>query len=186
MSGSRQAETESEGGDEQGVGLVEEAPIDLAERKIQELEARLRTVSSAYKEKVDEIDRVKDRLNRQAVIQEEIRRGEVVATLFEPVENLHRSLPAVRDVTPDAVRGLEMVHAQFMAALHKLGLEEVPGVGSRFDPNVHEAIMSQPVAEKEKDNTVLSVFSAGYRIGTRTIRPARVVIGSYTAEVAEA
>jgi molecular chaperone GrpE len=72
-----------------------------------------------------------------------------------------------------------MVYQQFMGALHKLGLEEVPGAGAPFDPALHEAIATAPVAEADQDGVVQSVFSAGYRIGTRLIRPARVVIGSY-------
>lgn len=183
MSGSRQQETGPESAE--GVALVEEeAPV--ADTRVQELEARLRTVSAAYKEKVDEIDRVKERLARQAQVQEEIRRGEVVGALFEPVENLARSIGAVRGASAEAAAGLEMVHQQFMAALKRLGLEEVPGEGSRFDPNVHEAIASTPVSERNLDNSVVTVFSAGYRIGTRVIRPARVVIGSYQEPATDA
>jgi molecular chaperone GrpE (heat shock protein) len=82
--------------------------------------------------------------------------------------------------------GLRMVYQQFLDALKALGLEEVPGVGSKFDPNVHEAIATAPVGEAARDNTIVSVFSTGYRIGSRLVRPARVVIGSFTAPVAEA
>ena len=79
-----------------------------------------------------------------------------------------------------------MVYHQFLDSLKRLGLEEVPGVGSRFDPSVHEAIATAPVTDPGADNSVVNVFSAGYRIGSRLIRPARVVIGSYSAPVAEA
>ena len=152
--------------------------------RIAELEGRLRTVSAAWREKQDEIAGTKERLQRQASVQEEIRRGEVVATLFDPVENLHRSIEAVRGHGAEA--GLRMVYHQFLDSLKRLGLEEVPGVGSRFDPSVHEAIATAPVTDPGADNSVVNVFSAGYRIGSRLIRPARVVIGSYSAPVAEA
>ena len=152
--------------------------------RVHELEARLRAVSAAWQEKQDEVGKIRERLQRQAQVQEEIRRGEVVMALFEPVENLLRSLDAVKGHASEA--GLRMVYGQFMEALQKLGLEEVPGVGSRFDPNLHEAIASVPVADAAQDNLVLNVFSHGYRIGARLVRPARVVIGSYTAPAAEA
>ena len=82
-------------------------------------------------------------------------------------------------------QGLRMVYGQFMGALHKLGLEEIPGVGAPFDPALHEAIATQPVPTEDQDGVVQAVFSAGYRIGKRLIRPARVVIGSYTSPVSE-
>lgn len=172
--------------DQVGVGLdVLEDDVRAAfEARIHELEARLRVVSAAFQQKQDEIQSTKDRLQRNAAVQEEIRRGEVVQSLFEPVENLHRSLDAVKGHA--AEQGLRMVLAQFMDALKRLGLEEVSGVGAPFDPNLHEAIATQPVPDKAKDNVVVSVFSAGYRIGNRLIRPARVVIGSYTGAAPEA
>ena len=153
-----------------------EARLAEVSARAEENEARLRQVSSAYRQKVEEIDSIKDRLSRQAAVQEEIRRGEVVESLFEPVENLQRSLDTVKG-TP-AEEGLRIVQLQFLAALHKLGLQEVPGVGTRFDPNIHEAIATMPVTDAAQDNVVMNVFSAGFRIGARLIRPARVIIGA--------
>lgn len=181
MSSSGQEETDPREGVEAGADDAAQADLHA---KIQELEARLRAVSAAYKQKQEEIEATKDRLQRHAAVQEEIRRGEVVASLFEPVENLHRSIETVKGHSVET--GLRMVYQQFMEALHKLGLEEVPGVGSKFDPNVHEAIATMPVATPEGENVVMNVFSAGYRIGARLVRPARVVIGSYTGPEAEA
>lgn len=155
-----------------------EARLAEASTRANDTEARLRQVSSAYRQKLEEIDSIKDRLSRQAAVQEEIRRGEVVESLFEPVENLHRSLETVKG-TP-AEDGLRMVHTQFMTALGKLGLQEVPGVGAKFDPNQHEAIATMPVADPKLDNLVMNVYSTGFRIGNRLIRPARVIIGAFT------
>lgn len=170
--------------DETGAALVDppaEAPDPLAE-----IEARLRAVSAAYKDKCDEIESTKQRLARQASVQEELRRGEVVGALFEPVENLHRAIANVRAAAPEAANGLQMVHHQFMTALRDLGLEEVPGEGHRFDPTLHEAIATQPVLEREHDGKVVQVYAAGYRIGKRLIRAARVIIGEFREPVTEA
>lgn len=151
------------------------------------LEARLRQVSSAYKQQQDEIAATKERLARQASLKEELRRGEVVGTLFEPVENLRRSLEAVKkSAGADAVTGLELVLQQFFDAFRKLGLEEVPGKGSRFDPNLHEAITAVPVTDPALDGVVIEVFDMGYRIGTRLLKPSRVVIGQAPDGVGEA
>lgn len=170
------------------LGLVEPDPLDALRDEVQALNARLRTVSAAYQQQTSEVAEVRARLERQAVIKEQLRRGEVVSELFDPVENLRRSVDSIqKGATPaDAVAGLEMVLAQFMEGFAKLGLEEVAGKGARFDPSLHEALTTMPVFEEALDNTVLEVFSAGYRIGTRLIRPARVVIGEYKAPVGDA
>lgn len=175
----------------EGVTKSDSEPAQVsAEEKlaaqVAELEGRLRSVSAAYKQKVDEIEATKSRLERNAAVREEVRRGEVVAALFEPVENLHRAIQPLKAISPEEAAGLAMVHQQFMTALRGLGLEEVGQAGERFDPSLHEAILSQPVAEPERDQTVLQVFSAGYRNGRQLIRPARVIIGVYTAPAGEA
>ncbi len=155
--------------------VVDQEKIALQGR-VQELEARLRTVSAAFRERQDEVAGIRERLTRQAQIEEEIRRGEVVTSLFEPVENLSRSIKASKNLPEETLQGLRMIHQAFMQALHKLGLEEVPGAGSRFDPAVHEAIATIPATDSALDNTVAQVFSTGYRIGKRLVCPARVVI----------
>lgn len=152
------------------------------------LETRLRTVSAAFQQQRDEINAVRGRLERQAAADSERRRGEVVASLFEPTENLRRSLKAIRaaGIAEDLVAGLDMTLHQFMDAFHKLGLEEVPGKGAKFDPSLHEAIALTPVTDPALDGIVLDVFSAGYRIGNRLIAPARVIIGQKAEPEGEA
>ncbi len=161
--------------------------IELREN-VARLEARLRTVSAAYRQQQDEIAAIRARLERQAALEAERRRGEVVETLFEPTQNLRRSIKALQTagVAEEYVSGLSMTLHQIMEAFHKLGLEEVPGKGAKFDPNLHEAIASTPVTDPALDGVVLDVFSTGYRIGNRLIAPARVIIGQRQDPVGEA
>jgi len=127
-------------------------------------------------------------VERQAAMREELRRGEVVGDLFEPLQNLRRSVEAVeKGATPeDTVEGLQMVIDQFNTAFEKLGLEEVPGKGATFDPNLHEALSLVPITDAALDGVVLEVFSPGYRIGSRLIQPARVLVGQLQESVGEA
>jgi molecular chaperone GrpE len=71
--------------------------------------------------------------------------------------------------------GVALVTRSFADVLRKEGLEEVPTEG-RFDPHVHEALLSQP--SEAEEGTVIEVLQKGYRLGDRVIRPARVVISS--------
>ena len=160
-----------------------DAQISSLQQQLSELTARLRTVSKAYKKQQDDVADTRKRLERHAAQREEVRRGEVVSGLFEPVENLRRSREALAKAGVDAdnLTGLDMVLTQFMTAFDGLGLEEVPGKGARFNPNLHEALTMMPVQDPALDEVVVEVFSAGYRVGSRLIQPARVIVGSYTA-----
>lgn len=181
-------EVEQEAVEPDIVELAQPTREQELEDELQALQARLRAVSAAYRDQQDEIAQTKARLERQAALKEEMRRGEVVASLFDPVQNLKRSLESAQKgaSVEDTAKGLELVVHQFMASFEKLGLEEVPGQGSKFDPNLHEALTLVPVADPALDQVVIEVFSAGYRIGGRLIAPARVVVGDYQEPVGEA
>ncbi len=108
--------------------------------------------------------------------------------LFDPFENLKRSINSAKKgaSAEDTANGLELVLKAFMGSFEKLGLEEVAGKGAPFDPNIHEALTTMPVADPALDQVVIDVFSTGYRIGSRLIAPAKVIVGAYQEPVGEA
>ena len=151
--------------------------------------ARLRTVSVAYRKLQEEFGAFRERQDRQNAIRQESLKGDTVKRLFEPMENLRRSLDALSKagVGDDALSGLEMVWRDFLAGFKDLGLEELGHKGDVFDPALHEGLTIMPVEDPAMDGRVIEVFSQGYRVGSRLIRPARVVVGQHSPEpVAEA
>ena len=164
--------------EEEGIRLVDPNPeLTEAKAQVSELQARLRAVSAAYKQLQEDVEATKVRLERQAEFQRTMQRGESVAKMFDPLDNLNRSMDAIED--GDAKEGLKMVVSQFMSALEELGLEVLNPVGMPFDPNLHEALSVVPVAEQDQDGAIIEVFSAGYRVGSRLLKPARVIIGRH-------
>ncbi len=61
------------------------------------------------------------------------------------------------------------------AALGRLGWSSYGAAGEEFDPQLHEALMSQPSTEVTEP-TVQHVAQPGHRIGDRVLRPARVIV----------
>lgn len=160
-----------------------QAKLEQAEQEKQDFLTRLKTVSAAYQKQKEEVGATRSRLERIAKEKEEIRRGEVVSKLFEPLENLRRAKDGMVKSGVDAgqTQGVEMVIKQIQTAFEQLGMEEVPGKGAAFDPNLHEALTLMPVQDPALHEVVVEVFETGYRIGSRLIRPARVIVGNYTA-----
>ena len=177
----QEEEAAPEGEVVEGVAFIDPDPaLAEAQAHAKEVEARLRAVSSAYKQLQEEMHNARERMKRQAALERDVQRGELVAGLFEPLENLRRSIDAIDQddsVSAEAKEGLGHVSKQFMAAFTALGLEETGVVGAAFDPNRHEAIGVIPVQDEAQDETIVEVFSKGYVIGTRLLQPARVIIG---------
>src|SRR6266550_1531358 len=57
----------------------------------------------------------------------------------------------------------------------KQGLTEIQTDG-KFDPHLHEALLSQPSDAEE--GAVIEVVQKGYKLGDKVLRPARVVIAA--------
>ena len=99
--------------------------------------------------------------------------------LLPAVDDLDRALAAAEAAGDGAdealVSGIKLVHADVIAALARVGIEQYSPKGERFDPQVHEAVAQQPF-EGAEPGTVVEVYQRGYVLGDSVIRPARVVV----------
>ena len=98
------------------------------------------------------------------------------------IDVLTALLPALDDI--DRIRehsemddSFKAVAAKIDKAFEKFGVEKFGEKGEDFDPTKHDAILHKPDPNAEKE-TVDTVVEAGYRIGDRVIRAARVVVAS--------
>lgn len=169
---------------------VETDPVRLelaeARRAYDDAQMRLRQVSKAYSDLNAEMKAFKERMENRAKLDSEAQAYDQVKAFFEPVMNLKRSLGAGAHDAQSLVHGLNMVLGQFMDALQRLGLSEIPGEGAPFDPRVHEALAVQPVSEPVLDGKVLVVHTTGFMVGGRVLQPAQVVIGKLAEPAGEA
>ncbi|MEM6930629.1 MAG: nucleotide exchange factor GrpE [Myxococcota bacterium] len=154
------------------------------EGQLSEAQARLRTVSKKYTELEADKKAFRERMEARAKVDAEQRRFTMAKAFFDPVMNLERSM----DNAPvgDFGEGIKIVHQQFLDALNKLGLEEVPGVGAAFDPKVHEALGITPVTDPEQDGKVLIVHQKGFVVDGKVLQAAQVVIGKLQAPAGDA
>lgn len=110
--------------------------------------------------------------------------GEVVRKLLPVVDNLGRALDAERSLGGNEseefrhfLSGVELIGKQLNEVLESFGVEPIAAVGERFDPHIHEAVVTEPSDEHEPD-TVVEELARGYRIGNSLLRPAMVKVSS--------
>ncbi len=75
------------------------------------------------------------------------------------------------------VGGVELIYQQTMKFLTDLGVEEIKGVGQAFDPNIHEAVSTEPKPDVPP-NTITEEVLRGYRLGNKLIRAAMVKVST--------
>jgi len=88
-----------------------------------------------------------------------------------PAEAREKAEPA----TKSFIEGIELTQKDFQSRLIRHGVKKLEPQGSKFDPNMHEALFEIP-DETVPAGTVAQVVEAGYTIGERVLRPAKVGI----------
>jgi molecular chaperone GrpE len=95
----------------------------------------------------------------------------LVQELLPVLDNLDRALEAGGDIR----EGVQATRDQLADVLGDEGLLPVASDGQPFDPNVHEAVMSQ-VSEEHEEGTIIQTFQRGYLLNGKPIRTAKVVV----------
>ena len=100
-----------------------------------------------------------------------------VVTSFLPVyDNLVRALDTKTE--DEAYRkGVEMIMNQFNQTLEKLGVAEIPALGEKFNPELHNAVMHVD-DETKGENEIVEVFQKGFKLGDKIIRFAMVKVAN--------
>jgi molecular chaperone GrpE len=100
----------------------------------------------------------------------------LVKELLPILDDLERALVAATEHQEAALEdGVRLVHQSLEQLLRRQGLEEIDAAG-KFDPHVHEALLSQP--SEAEEGSVIDVVQKGYTLGDRVVRPARVVVAA--------
>ena len=146
--------------------------------------ARIDELARAYAALVEDNKAFRQRLEREKVRVVEAERSSVAQALLDAADDLERALAAVSgagEAGGEALRNLAEGVRLSLGALQKriadLGAERLQVAGDPFDPHLAEAVDTVAVADESQDGLVLQEVRAGYRIGDRILRPARVRVG---------
>ena len=101
--------------------------------------------------------------------------ADVLKNILPVMDNFERALQFTGDEPEKVLEGLQMIGGQFAASLSKIGVEEIPAAGERFDPERHYAVAHEK-DESQLESTVTEVLQKGYLRGGRVIRPAMVKV----------
>ncbi|MFH1916273.1 MAG: nucleotide exchange factor GrpE [Nanoarchaeota archaeon] len=71
-------------------------------------------------------------------------------------------------------KGIEMIYSELYDILEKAGLEKINVEGQRFDPRLHEALLTE--ASDEEPGTILEEIEAGYTLNGKVIVHTKVKV----------
>lgn len=151
-----------------------EAPEGAAD-----LARRLDEITRAYAELVNDREAFKRRLDRERERLLEAQKGEIAGVLLDTLDELALAIRGGSSGEAGLADGLRLIAENAARRVESLGLARVPSEGHLFDPSLHEAIDLLPTPEAEQDGRVVEEVRAGWKLGERVIRAARVRVGRH-------
>lgn len=160
---------------------VEEQPTltaeELKDAEIEELKTKLQEEENRRLRVLADLDNARRRaaLDKEAL--QKYRSQEVLTNLVPVLDNFERglSVKAESDDAKSLLTGMEMVFRSLEEALKSSGLTEIEAAGIEFDPNFHQAVMTDS-DDNYPSGSVLEVLQKGYTLKDRVLRPAMVKV----------
>ena len=167
---------------------AELTPLQIAEQNLEKAQSELAAVKDQALRAMADAENVKKRAER-----------EVNAARIFGIERFALDVLSVHDILSRAlmtlagtdkadlgenaknlVDGIELTEKDLILTLSRHGVKTVPGVGAKFDPNVHQAVAQVPSDEAKGD--IATVMQTGFKLGDRTLRAAMVAVSTGPAK----
>ncbi|MFJ2739461.1 nucleotide exchange factor GrpE [Streptomyces sp. NPDC087440] len=139
------------------------AQLDQAKMALSERTADLQRLQAEYQN-------YRRRVERDRITVKEIAAANLVTELLPTLDDIGRAREH-----GELVGGFKSVAESLETVAAKMGLQQFGKEGEPFDPTIHEALMHS-YAPDVTETTCVAILQPGYRIGERTIRPARVAV----------
>ncbi|OGE26516.1 nucleotide exchange factor GrpE [Candidatus Daviesbacteria bacterium RIFCSPLOWO2_02_FULL_40_8] len=145
-------------------------PVD----QMLELEDRVKSLEEQLKRAVADYQNLEKRVSEGRSELSGWATTELVKKFLPVLDHLEKALNGATEADRQSgwFKGVEMAVKQFQELLKSEGLSEIEEAG-QFDPLLHEAVDSRT----GDNNTILEIVAKGYKIGSKVIRPAQVVVG---------
>jgi molecular chaperone GrpE len=154
----------------------ERSAIAAAEEKLKALQQNLEELKDRHLRKLAEFDNMRKRAEREKNEYFRHALASFLIDLFPIADSFDRALAhaAGGEREGDLGQGVAMIRRQFDDLFRKYGVTDVDTSGF-FDPNVHEAVATEPTSDVPKD-TIVEVLRRGYFLNDKLLRPALVKV----------
>ena len=166
--------------------LNKEEP-DSQESKIEEekpessIEEELKNVRDRHLRLRAEFDNYKKRSEREFSRLLKYEGKEVIISFLGIADDVQRMLDSA-DVdgstnVDSLLEGVTLIRDKLLRKLKSLQVEPFDSEGVKFDPEIHDAMMTQ-ISDEHEDGIIIQEFEKGYRYKDKVIRHAKVIVNS--------
>lgn len=152
---------------------------ETREKEIEELKAQLEEQKDRYLRLSAEFDNYRKRTLKERSDMLKTVNGDTLSGMLPVLDDLERAMQSMEKATDvDAVReGVVLIYNKIQEFLKNKGIVEIDAMNQVFDTDLHEAITKIPAPTEDLKGKVVDVIQKGYKIDTKVIRYAKVVVG---------
>ena len=99
----------------------------------------------------------------------------IIKSFLSSFDDLERTMSEEYKNSKSIQKGISIIISNIKKILNDNEIEEFLSIGEKFDPELHEALMSEPGKE---DNVIVKEFEKVYKYKDKIIRHAKVVVSS--------
>ena len=165
--------------EEEPVEVVEEAE-EPSKEAAKEIEEEAKEFKEKYLRALAELENSRKRFSREKIESQSFAIQNVVLDLLQPIDHFEQALAHAEHADATVAhwaKGFEMILYQLKQVLEDHGVTSFTSLGSTFDPHLHEAVETEE-SEEVAEGTITFEFHKGYKLGSRTIRAARVRVAT--------
>jgi len=154
----------------------EEVNKPTLEDKVIELEAENAKLKNEFLRAYADTENLKKRLNAEADSVRKYRIQSFAQEILPVLDNLERALASeIPKGSENFYKGVEMIYSQLVNALKNEGVSEIDCLDKPFDPNFHQAMITEK-KEGVEPGVVIEVLQKGYVLKDRILRASMVKV----------
>ena len=162
--------------------IKEEKQAEKEEETIESVKKELNILQEKYVKVYADFDNTKKRLEKDKWNAIDYAVEGFAKDLLNSLDSLDMAMKSAdnkeadpRELLEKVIEGLKLTSTQFDNVLIKNNIEKIETDGD-FDPNIHNAVLQVDAPEGKKTGDIVDVMQQGYKLKSRTIRPAMVSI----------
>lgn len=164
-----EAKTEESGQETEASEAVETA-AETESKQIAELKDK-------YARLYAEFDNYRKRTDKEKSQMYDMGAKKVIEKILPVVDNFERALQSIPEDVKDSAftDGVDRIYKQLMKTFEEIEVKPIEAVGAKFDPNLHNAVMTETEGDAEEDSVTEDLLK-GYTYKGDVVRHSMVKV----------
>jgi len=163
-------------------GGPEVAELVATRAELKRLEGEVKDLKDSLARRQADFENYRKRMERERTETYNRVVADIAAKLLPVLDNLKRALETEASVEASEsdefrhfLSGVDLIYKQLNGVLDAFGVKPVAAEGERFNPHLHEAVITEETDDFEPD-TVIQEIVRGFKLGDKLIRPSLVKV----------